>query len=276
MKILKTCWHWFWRQSWLNKIIILGLFAVAVPVVLPTVVSWFRPTIIKVGVAFYTYERAFFSEGTTTTYFFEKRNLVTNCSLRRIEETQPTGQAPLANPQSWVILKLLLENASDQPITHLRLGVRSPALSPATQLLISPNVDATGHMDTPSRDTRPAYIISIASIAPATSTVLSLKTPIDDHLRRFIYEDHRTVTIQVPFVSADQFREYPPIVSRTNANKILNREGLLRIGDDREAVEALTATLMPPDNSGVSSSKVSPYQPLPKSRTCSEGEAGMW
>lgn len=276
MKILKTCWHWFWRQSRLNKIIILGLFAVAVPFVLPTVVSWFRPTIIKVGVAFYTYERASFSESTTTTYFFEKRNLVTNCSLRRIEETRPTEQAPIANPQSWVILKLLLENASDQPITHLRLGVRSPALSPATQLLTSPNVDATGHMDTPSRDTRPAYIISIAAIAPATSTVLSLKTPIDDRLRRFIYEDHRTVTVQVPFVSADQFREYPPIVSRTNAIKILNREGLLRTGDDREADETpASSTLMPPDESGVSN-KVAPYQLLPKSRTCSEGEAGMW
>lgn len=275
MKILKTCWHWFWRQSRLNKIIILGLFAVAVPFVLPTVVSWFRPTIIKVGVAFYTYERAFFSEGTTTTYFFEKRNLVTNCSLRRIEETQATGQAPIANPQSWVILKLLLENASDQPITHLRLGVRSPALSPATQLLISPNVEATGQMEAPLRDTRPAYIISIAAIPPATSAVLSLKTTIDDRLRRFIYEDHRTVTVQVPFVSADQFREYPPIVSRTNATKILNREGLLRTGDGRDADEALTATLMPPGDSGASS-KVTPYQLLPKSRTCSEGEAGLW
>ncbi|MBH0177020.1 MAG: hypothetical protein HP491_03950 [Nitrospira sp.] len=275
MKTLKNCWHWFWRQSRLNKIIILGLFAVIVPFCLPTVVSWFRPTIIKVGVAFYTYERASFSEGTTTTYFFEKRNLVTNCSLRRAEETQPTGQAPIANPQSWVILKLLLENASDQPLTQLRLGVRSPALSPATQLLTSPNVDATGHMDTPSRSTRPVYTISIAAIAPATSTVLSLKTPIDDHLRQFIYENHRTVTIQVPFVAADQFREYPPIVSRTNALKILNREGLLRTKDEKEADEVLTATLTPPAESGTQS-KVTPYQVLPKSRACSEGEAGMW
>ena len=275
MKVLKNCWQWFWRQSRLNKIIILGLFAVVVPFILPTVVSWFRPTIIKVGVAFYTDERASFSEGTTTTLFFEKRNLVTNCSLRRIEETQPTGQADMAVSQSWVTLKLLLENASDQPITNLRLGVRSPALSPTTQLFTSPNVEASGHMDTPLRDTRPAYIISIAAIAPATSTVLSLKTSIDDRLRRFIYEDHRTVTIQVPFVSADQFREYPPIVSRMNAIKILNREGILRTGDDRETDVALTARLLPPGESGVNSN-VTPYQLLPKSRTCPEGEAGMW
>jgi hypothetical protein len=275
MTVLKNCWQWFWRQSRLNKIIILGLFAVVVPFFLPTVVSWFRPTIIKVGVAFYTDERASFSEGTTTTYFLEKRNLVTNCSLRRIEETQPTGQAYMADPQSWVTLKLLLENASDQPITHLRLGVRSPALSPTTQLFTSPNVEASGHIDAPLRDTRPAYMISIASIAPATSTVLSLKTQIDDRLRRFIYEDHRTVTIQVPFVSADQFREYPPIVSRMNAIKILNREGILRTGDDRESDERLSYTLLPPGESRTSS-KAPPYQLLPKSRACSEGEAGMW
>lgn len=275
MTVLKNCWQWFWRQSRLNKIIILGLFAVVVPFVLPTVVSWFRPTIIKVGVAFYTDERASFSEGATTTYFFEKRNLVTNCSLRRIEETQPTEQAYMASPQSWVTLKLLLENASDQPITHLRLGVRSPALNPATQLSTSPNVEATGQMDTPLRDTRPAYMISIAAIAPATSTVLSLKTPIDDRLRRFIYEDHRTVTIQVPFVSSDQFRDYPPIVSRMNAIKILNREGLLRAGDDKESDEKLSYTLLQPGESRTSS-KATPYQLLPKSRACSEGEAGMW
>jgi hypothetical protein len=275
MTVLKNCWQWFWRQSRLNKIIILGLFAVIVPFFLPTVVSWFRPTIIKVGVAFYTYERASFSEGTATTYFFEKRNLVTNCSLRRIEETQPTGQAYMADPQSWVTLKLLLENASDQPITHLRLGVRSPALSPSTQLFTSPNVEATGQMDAPLRDTRPAYIISIAAIAPATSTVLSLKTPMDDRLRRFIYEDHRTVTIQVPFVSADQFREYPPIVSRMNAIKILNREGILRTGEDSESDETLSYTLLQPGEPRTSG-KAMPYQPLPRSRSCSEGEAGMW
>jgi hypothetical protein len=130
-------------------------------------------------------------------------------------------------------------------------------------------------MDAPLRDTRPAYIISIAAIAPATSTVLSLKTPMDDRLRRFIYEDHRTVTIQVPFVSADQFREYPPIVSRMNAIKILNREGILRTGEDSESGETLSYTLLQPGEPRTSG-KATPYQPLPRSRSCSEGEAGMW
>ncbi|HEX5647700.1 MAG TPA: hypothetical protein VFX56_12080 [Nitrospira sp.] len=275
MNILQKGWQWFWRQSWLNKIIILGLFAVAVPFLLPTVVAWFRPTMIKVGVAFYTYERASLPDGNTQQYFFEKRNLVTNCSLRKIEE--PLPKEPVIPPvsQSWVVLKILLENASDQNITDLRLGVRSPALTPATQLLTAPSVDATGHMETPARDARRFYLVSIPAIAAGSSLVLSLKTPIDDQLRQFIYVDHRTVTIQVPFVSADQFREYPPIVSRTNAVKILNREGLLRTDTDKAADETLVFARLDLGEPAPSRKAV-PYQLLPKSKACPEGEAGLW
>jgi hypothetical protein len=275
MKILQKCWQWFREQSWLNKIILIGLFAVVVPFILPTVVAWFRPTIIKVGVAFYTYERASLPDGHTQRYFFEKRNLVTNCSLRKIEESLPREGAIPPLSQSWVVLKVLLENTSDQNITNLRLGVRSPALNPATLLLTAPHGNATGHMETPARDARRFYLVSIPTIAAGSSLVLSLKTPIDDHLRRFIYVDHRTVTIQVPFVSADQFREYPPIVSRTNAVKILNREGLLRTETDKAADEALTFARLAPDEPPPPRDGA-PYQLLPSSRTCPEGEAGLW
>ena len=275
MKILQTCWQWFWRQSRLNKIILLGLFAVVVPFFLPTVVAWFRPTIIKVGVAFYTYERAPLQDGNAQRYFFEKRNLVTNCSLRKIEESLPKERAIPPPSQSWVVLKLLLENASDQNITNLRLGVRSPALSPATQLFTAPQVEATGHMETPARDARRFYLVSVPTIAAGNSLVLSLQTPIDDQLRQFIYVDHRTVTIQVPFVSADQFREYPPIVSRTNAVKILNREGLLRTDADKAADDIFTIGLLEPAEPA-RPKDAAPYQLLPKSKVCPEGEAGLW
>lgn len=275
MKVLQQCWQWFWRQSRLNKIIILGLFAVVVPFFLPTVVAWFRPTLIKVGVAFYTYERAALSDGKTQRYFFEKRNLVTNCSLRKIEEPLPKERAIPPHAQSWVVLKLLLENPSDQNITNLRIGVRSPALSPATQLLTAPHIDATGHMETPARDARRFYLVSIPAIAAGGSLVLSLKTPIDDPLRQFIYVDRRTVTIQVPFVAADQFREYPPIVSRTNAVKILNREGVLRTDADKTTDETLVFTRLSEDAPNPKAD-TSPYQVLPPSKTCPEGEAGLW
>lgn len=275
MNILWKGWQWFWRQSWLNKIIILGLFAVVVPFFLPTVVAWFRPTIIKVGVAFYTYERASLPDGNGQRYFFEKRNLVTNCSLRKIEEPLPKERVIPPPSQSWVVLKLLLENPSDQNITNFRIGIRSPALSPATQLLTAPHIDATGHMETPARDARRFYLISIPSITAESSLVLSLRTPIDDPLRQFIYVDRRTVTVQVPFVAADQFREYPPIVSRTNAVKILNREGVLRTGADQTTDETLTFTRLAPDAPEFKAD-TSPYRALPPAKTCPEGEAGLW
>jgi len=275
MNVLRNGWQWFWRQCWLNKVIILGLFAVVVPFLLPTVVAWFRPTLIKVGVAFYTYERAVSRDGNSQRYFFEKRNLVTNCSLRKIEEPLPKERTILPPAQSWVVLKLLLENASDETLTNLRIGVRSPALSSATQLLTAPPIDATGHMETPARDARRFYLVSIPVIAAGSSLVLSLKTPIDDSLRQFIYVDHRTVTIQVPFVAADQFREYPPIVSRTNAVKILNREGVLRTDTDKATDETFTSARLAPDNPN-SKHDGAVYQLLPNSKTCPEGEAGLW
>ncbi|MGQ0665429.1 MAG: hypothetical protein ACT4O4_00180 [Nitrospiraceae bacterium] len=275
MELLKKCWAWFWRQSRLNKIVIVGLLAAVVPFFLPTVVAWFRPTMIKVGVAFYTYERAYSLKGETKTYFIEKRNLVTDCSLRRIEQTLPKGRAKTPDPQSWLLIKLLLENVSEQSITNLLVGVRSPALNPATELLTSPNVDATGRFEAPPHDARPAYVISIPALASTTSAVLSLKTPIDDQLRRFVYVDRRTVTVQVPFVSADQFRVYPPIVSRTNALKILNREGVLRTGDELPVDEKISYTMLSSGAPDLEEEALS-YQLLPKARPCSEGEAGVW
>jgi hypothetical protein len=130
-------------------------------------------------------------------------------------------------------------------------------------------------METPARDARRFYLVSIPAIAPESSLVLSLKTPIDDPLRRFIYVDRRTVTIQVPFVAADQFRDYPPIVSRTNAVKILNREGVLRTDADKTMDETLVFTKLSEDAPDPKADTV-PYQLLPPSKTCPEGEAGLW
>jgi hypothetical protein len=135
---------------------------------------------------------------------------------------------------------------------------------------------AAGQTHNPPNDGRPMYLIAIPEIPPQSSVVVSLKTPIDERLREFIYEKHRTVTIQVPFVSSDQFRDYPPIVSRTNAVKILNREGLLRSGDEPAADETLTFVPISPDEPDITNDQSTPYQLLPKSKSCSEGEAGMW
>jgi hypothetical protein len=274
MAWLKKCWDWFWGQSVLNKIVILGLFAAFVPFVLPTVVAWFRPTMIHVGVSFYAYERGAQPQGMNTLYFFERRNLVTDCSLRREEQSVPSGRAKSPDLQAWVVIKLLLENVADRDITNLRIGVRSPAINQSTRLLIAPTVAITGDWEAPS-NVRPLYVISIAAIPGGSSAVVSLKTPIDDSLRDFIYVKRRPVTIQVPYVSADQFRPYPPIVSRTNAIKMLNREGVLRTGNDAFAEEKLYVTVVSSDEPNVNEGDRS-YQLLPRAKACSEAEAGVW
>ncbi len=131
MMFLKEWWRWFGRQSRLNKVIIVGFSASLVLFLVPLAVSWFKPTPIHVGVAFYTYERAFVLEGNTKAYFYENRNLVTDCSLRRIEQPLPKGRAKTPDPQSWVLIKFLLENVTDQRLTNLRLAIRSPLLRPS-------------------------------------------------------------------------------------------------------------------------------------------------
>ena len=274
MDWLKQCWKWFWDQSVFNKIVIIGLFAAFVPFVLPTVVAWFRPTMVHVGVAFYTYERGIQPQGMNSLYFFERRNLVTDCSIRREEQSVPSGRAKVPDPEAWVLIKLLLENVSDRDITNLRVGVRSPAINQTTQLLTAPTLAATGGKEAPP-DVKPLYVISVATIPAASSVVASLKTPMDENLREFIYVKRRPVTIQVPYVAADQFRQYPPIVSRTNAVKMLNREGVLRTNDETFADEKLQVTMVSSDEQNLKEGERA-QRLLPRAKVCSEAEAGVW
>jgi len=276
MKLLEKWWRWFWQQSWLNKVAIIGLLAAAVPFFLPTIVSWFKPTPLKVGIAFYVYERAYLPEEKAKTYVYETRNLVSDCRLRRIEQPLPDDHAKPPKPQSWVLGKFLLENVSDRSITNLRVAIRSPILRPATGLLTTANVTATGMLEPASSDAQPTYVVSIPALPPNTSVVVSLKTPIDENMRRFLYIDRRSVTVQVPYLSADQFEPYPPIVSRTNAMNILNRESVLRVGDEMFAGEEMGVTMPGPDEPGNSKDAEPVYRVLPKALECSEGTAGVW
>lgn len=274
MDSLKKGWAWFWRQSVLSKVAILGLIAAFVPFVLPTVVAWFKPTMIHVGVSFYTYERGVQPQGMNTLYFFERRNLVSDCSIRREEQSIPNGRAKALDPQGWVLIKLLLENVSNRDLTSLRVGVRSPAINQTTQLTAAPTVMVTANNEAPL-NVKPLYVISIATLSAESSVVMTLKTPIDDNLRDFIYAKRRPVTIQVPYVAAEQFRAYPPIVSRTNAVKMLNREGVLRTRNDGFADETLQVVILPSSEPAREDGEIS-YQPLPRAKICSEAEAGTW
>jgi len=275
MMLLKEWWRWFARQSRLNKVVIVGFLSALVLFLVPVVVSWFKPTPIHVGVAFYTYERAFLLEGNTKAYFYENRNLVSDCSLRRIEQTLPKGRAKTPDPQSWVLIKFLLENVSDQRITNLRMDIRSPLLRPTTTLFATSNVEATGALETTTKNGLHTYVISIQAIAPMTPVVISVKTPIDETLRQFIYTDHGRMTIQVPFLSADQFGTFPLKVARINAMKILNRESVLRTGDETFANEKIEFTMLRADEPDLRDESVS-YTPLSKAHVCPEGTAGDW
>jgi hypothetical protein len=275
MNYLKEWWRWFKRQSRLNKVIIVSFLASLVFFLVPLIVSWFKPPPIHVGVAFYTYERAFLLEGNTKTYTYENRNLVSDCSLRRIEQTLPKGRAKTPDPQSWVVSKFLLENMSDQSITKFRMGIKSPLVRPTTTLFTTPNVEATGAWETMATDAPHMYVVSITALGPMASAVLSLKTPIDETLRQFIYVDHGRVTVQVPFLSADQFETFPLKISRLNALKILNRETVLRTGEETFANEKIELTMLRPDEPDLKDEAVS-YQLLPKARQCPERTADDW
>lgn len=275
MTLLKEWWRWFGRQSRLNKVVIVGFLSALVLFLVPVIVSWFKPTPIHVGVAFYTYERAFLLEGNTKAYFYENRNLVSDCSLRVIEQTLPKGRAKTPDPQSWVLIKFLLENVTDQRITNLRMAIRSPLLRPTTTLFTTSNLEATGEWDSAAKDAPRSYVISIPVIEPMNSAVISVKTPIDETLRQFIYMDRGRMTIQVPYWSADQFGTFPLKVSRLNAMKILNRESVLRAGDETFANEKIEFTMLRPDEPDLKDEAVS-YQLLSKAHVCPEGTAGDW
>ena len=275
MNLLRGWWRWFGRQSRLNKVVIVGFSAALVLFLVPVVVSWFKPPPIHVGVAFYTYERAFLLEGNTKTYIYENRNLVSDCRLRRIEQILPKGRAKTPDPQSWVLIKFLLENVSDQSITKLRMGIRSPILRPTTTQFATSNVEVAGAWDTTGKDASRTYVITIPAIASNASAVLSVKTPIDETLRQFVYVDHGRVTIQVPFLSADQFETFPLKISRLNAMKILNRETVLRTSDETFANEKIEFTMLRSEEPDLKDEAVS-YRLLPKARVCPEGTAGDW
>lgn len=275
MLLLKEWWRWFARQNWLNKLVIVGFSAALVLFLVPLVVSWLKPTPVHVGIAFYTYERAFVLEGNTKTYFYENRNLVSDCSLRRIEQALPKGRAKTPDPGSWVLIKFLIENVMDQRITNLRMAIRSPLLRPTTTLFTTSNLKATGELDNMAKDPPHTYVISVPAIESMNSAVISLKTPIDETLRRFIYTDRGRMTIQVTHLSADQFGAFPLKISRLNAMKILNRESVLRAGDETFANEKIEFTMLHPDEPDLKDEDVS-YQLLSNAHLCPEGTAGDW
>jgi hypothetical protein len=96
------------------------------------------------------------------------------------------------------LIKFLIENVMDQRV-----------LRPATTLFATSNLEATGAWDNSAQDAPGSYVISVPAIGSIDSAVVSMKTPIGGTLRQFIYTDRGRMTIQVTYLSADQFGTFP-------------------------------------------------------------------
>ena len=168
-------------------------------------ITWFKPNPgVHVSAAVYTYERGFILEGTTKTTYSHMQNLLSNCTLWRFPPSLPKTSIKIIDLHAWVLSKYLLENTSDQAITHIRMGVASPLLNQFTVLSATPNVQAKGSVESRAKDGLRMYVIAIAALAPNDSAMLSLQTPINDTMRHALYDEHHTFRIPTAFLSADQ------------------------------------------------------------------------
>jgi hypothetical protein len=191
---------------------------------------------IHVGVALYAYERGFTVEGATKTTLSQMQDLVSNCTIWQFPPALQQDPVKTTDLHSWVLSKVLLENLSDQNLSNLRMGVVSRLHNIATELSSTPNVDATGKLESTSQEGLHKYVISISALAPKTSAILSLQTPMNDNLRRVLSQEHITVRLPAVFLSADQVWNFHPPVMPINASTMLKTETEMRTGKKGAAV----------------------------------------
>jgi hypothetical protein len=168
-------------------------------------ITWFKPNPgIQISAAIYTYEHGFMLEGTTKTTLFQMQNLLSNCTLWRFPPVLPKASVKITEVQAWILSKYLLENPSDQAITHIRMAVASPLLNQFTVLSATPNVQVKGSVESRAKDGLPMYVVSIDALAPNASAIVTLQTPINGTMRHALYDEHHTFRIPTAFLSADQ------------------------------------------------------------------------
>ena len=194
-------------------------------------ITWFKPNPdVRVGAALYTYKCGFILEGTTKTTLSHMRSLLDNCTLWRFPPMVQKNSGKITDLHSWVLSKYLLENVSGRDITNLRMGIVSPLLNQSTVLSATQNVEAKGKVEASSKDALPKYVISIAALAPKTSAMLSLQTPVNDTMRHNLYDEHHTFRVPAAFISADQLWNVHPTVTRINDSAMGRSEAEMRTG----------------------------------------------
>ena len=248
----------------------------AVLSVLVAVIIWliirFKPhPDIHVGVALYAYERGSTLEGTTKTTLSHMQNLVSNCTLWRFPPTPQKNRVKITDLHAWVVSKVLLENVSDQGLTNLRLGVVTRLHNTSTELSATPNVEATGKVESTSQDGLHKYVISIAALAPKASAILNLQTPMNDNLRRVLSQEHITVRIPAVFLSADQLWNFHPTVTPINASTMMKFETEMRTGErGASVIEKVESRILDPSDPELLAEDLS-YRLLPTAPVCQEG-----
>jgi hypothetical protein len=168
-------------------------------------ITWVKPNPgIHVSAAIYTYERGFMLEGTTKTTLSHMQNLLSDCTIWRCPPVLPKASVKITQVQAWILSKYLLKNASGQAITHIRMAVASPLLNQFTELSATRNVQVKGSVESRAKDGLRMYVISIDTLAPNASAIVTLQTPINDTMRHALYDEHHTFRIPTAFLSADQ------------------------------------------------------------------------
>ena len=230
---------------------------------------------VHVGVALYAYERGSTLEGTTKTTLSLMQDLVSNCTLWQFPPTLQKNRVKVIDLHSWVLSKVLLENVSNQGLTNLRMGVVTRLHDTSTELSATPNVEATGRLESTSQDTLHKYVISIAALAHKASAILSLQTPMNDNLRRVLSQEHITVRLPAVFLSADQLWNLHPTVTPINASTMVKLETEMRTGERGASVaEKVESRILDPSDPDLLAEDVS-HRLLPAAPVCQEGTGGQ-
>ena len=229
---------------------------------------------VHVGVALYAYERGSTLEGTTKTTLSRMQDLVVNCTLWQFPPTLGKTRVKVTDLHASVLTKILLENVSDQSLTNLRLGVVARLHGPSTELSATPNVEATGGLESTSQDGLHKYVITIAALAPKTSAILSLQTPMNDNLQRVLSQKHITVRTPAVFLSADQLWNFHPTVTPINAAIMVKLETEIRTSERGVAVvEQVESRILDPSDPDLLTEDLS-HRLLPATSVCQEGTGG--
>lgn len=238
-------------------------------------ITWLKPNPdIQVGVAMYTSERGFIVEGTTKATLIRTQDLVSNCTLWRFPPTLYKSSSKVTNLHSWVLSKLLLENLSDQRLTNLHMGVVTRLHNASTELSATPNVEATGLVESTSQDGLHKYVISLAALGPHASAIFNLQTPMNDNLRRVLSQEHITVRLPAVFLSADQLWNFRPGVTSINASTMVKLETEMRTGErGTSLIEKIERMTLAPSDPDLAAEDLSPRL-LPTIPDCQDGAGG--